>query len=188
MAERSALPTPAPINGPLIAITERRGLGYLRVAAWADSAPVVRAALADALGAAAPASARLAAVSPSGNVIAAPAPDAWLVILADRRGVDLAADLGARLGPADAAISEQDDGLVALRLAGPKARDVLAKGSRIDLHPDAFPPGTVAQSPMHRIGALLHRAGEDVYDVYVARSYARSLCDALVDAAREFHA
>ena len=64
-------------------------------------------------------------------------PERWLAISSDRA---IAARLSGELGRL-AAICDQSDALAILRIAGPEARAVLAKGCPIDLHPRAFRPG-----------------------------------------------
>lgn len=54
-----------------------------------------------------------------------------------------ARDLGQRLRGL-ASIFDQSGGRTVLRLSGPRARDVLAKGLPIDLHSRAFGPGSAA--------------------------------------------
>jgi len=118
-------------------------------------------------------------------------PDQWLL-------TGPASDLAPLLGPlrealADvhAAITEVTDGRVAFRLAGPSARDVLAKGCPLDLHPRAFPVGSCAQSLLAKAAVLIHLLDDDRergpgFDVYVARSFAHYLWLWLEDAGREY--
>jgi sarcosine oxidase subunit gamma len=77
-----------------------------------------------------------------------------------------------------------------LRLSGPDARDVLAKGCSLDLHPTVFRKGTAAQTMMGLAGVVLialDEAGSD-YRILVRSSFARYLADWLIDAAEEFGA
>ena len=76
-----------------------------------------------------------------------------------------------------AAITDVTDGRVAFRLAGPSAREVLAKGCPLDLHPRAFAPGRCAQSLLAKASVLIHLVDDGPergpsFDVYVARSFA----------------
>ncbi len=66
----------------------------------------------------------------------------------------LARDLAQRLKGL-ASISDQSGGRTVLRLSGPRARDVLAKGLPIDLHPRAFGPGSAATSTISLMGVQL---------------------------------
>lgn len=73
-----------------------------------------------------------------------------------------------------------------LRLAGPAARDVLAHGCAIDLHPKAAPPGTCVQTLFARTGIVLlvREAGE--FTVLVRQSFAPYFAEWLADAALEY--
>ena len=68
-----------------------------------------------------------------------------------------------------------------LELAGPYARDVLAHGCRLDLHPRVFPPGAAARTNVAKAVVVLHRLG-DAYRLYVGSSYADYLTRWLLDA------
>ena len=46
-------------------------------------------------------------------------------------------------------------GLVALQLAGPAVREVLARGCRLDLDPSMFPPGRAAATIMAQVSVIL---------------------------------
>jgi sarcosine oxidase, subunit gamma len=75
-----------------------------------------------------------------------------------------------------------------IRLSGPDARDVLAKGCSLDLHPTVFRKGTAAQTMLGQAGVVLialDDAGTD-YRILVRSSFARYLADWLIDAAEEF--
>jgi sarcosine oxidase subunit gamma len=86
-----------------------------------------------------------------------------------------------------AAVIDQSHGRAALRLSGPRARDVLAKGCRLDLHPRAFSPGMCAQTSIAQIGTLLHQLDEaPTYDLYVFAGYALDFLDWLSASAAEF--
>ena len=118
-------------------------------------------------------------------------PDQWLLTSPEPEAAGLAGSLREALLDAHAAITEVTDGRVAFRLAGPSAREVLAKGCPLDLHPRAFPPGACAQSLLAKAAVLIHLEGDDrergpSFDVYVARSFAHYLWLWLEDAGREY--
>ena len=77
-------------------------------------------------------------------------------------------------------------------MAGPRARDLLAKGCPLDLHPGAFAPGRCAQGHVAKAQATLHMTAGDedeggpVFDLYVLRSFAEYLWRWLEDAGREY--
>ncbi len=84
-------------------------------------------------------------------------------------------------------VSEQGDSRVCVRLRGPKARRVMAKGCRLDLHPDAFKAGFCAQTVMAQVGVILHQVDETpTYDLLVYSGFARSFWQWISEAAAEF--
>jgi heterotetrameric sarcosine oxidase gamma subunit len=94
--------------------------------------------------------------------------------------------LGAALGAA-ASISDQSDSRAVLRLSGPRARDVLAKGLAIDLHPRVFGPGDAALSSIALVGAHLWQLDDaPTYEISVFRSMAGSFADFIWSSAAEY--
>jgi heterotetrameric sarcosine oxidase gamma subunit len=77
-------------------------------------------------------------------------------------------------------------GRVRIRIMGPAARDVLAKGISLDLHPAVFQVGRSAQTGLHHTGVFLERVGDDCYEIYVPRTYAECIWEWLIDAAWPF--
>jgi heterotetrameric sarcosine oxidase gamma subunit len=75
---------------------------------------------------------------------------------------------------------------VRIRISGSAARDLLAAGIALDLHPEVFRVGHSALTGLHHTGVFLERVGDDHYEVYVQRTYAEWLWDWLVDAALPF--
>lgn len=112
-------------------------------------------------------------------------PDQWLLT---SRGdiVDLMAKLDEALGSLHAATTDVSAGRVAFRLNGPNARDVLAKGCPLDLHPRMVKPGYVAGSVLAKITALIHCRDEMTYELYVGRSFADYLWAWLENAGLEY--
>ncbi len=109
-------------------------------------------------------------------------PGRWLVFGA----AGLERVLRERLGGL-AAVSDQSDARVVLRLSGARVRDALAKGVPIDLHPRAFGPGRAAATLAAQIGVLVwQRDAAPTFDLAVARSYAGSLAEWLIGAAAEY--
>ena len=118
-------------------------------------------------------------------------PDQWLVTCPAPDVPRLLGSLREALAGVHAAVTDVTDGRVAFRLAGPSARDVLAKGCPLDLHPRVFPPGRCAQSLLGKASVLIHLVADDPergpsFDVYVARSFAHYLWTWLEDAGREY--
>lgn len=163
---------------PAVSIAERRGLALVQVIARRGRAD----AAAERLGLD-PTPGR-AADTPAGAALWL-APGSWLVVQ-DAAEASLERTLRERLAHV-AAVVDQSHGRAGLRLAGPRAREVLGKGCRLDLHPRAFAPGMCAQTIIAQIGVLLHQVDErPTYDLYVASSYALDFLEWLSASAAEF--
>ena len=118
-------------------------------------------------------------------------PDEWLVTCPAHDVPRLVGALREALADVHAAITDVTDGRVAFRLAGPNARDVLAKGCPLDLHPRVFPVGSCAQSLLGKATVLIHLLDDQTeggpgFDLHVARSFADYLWLWLEDAGREY--
>jgi heterotetrameric sarcosine oxidase gamma subunit len=111
-------------------------------------------------------------------------PDSWLLVADSQRG--FAEDVQALA--AVAAVSDQSEARAVVRISGPRARDALAKGCMIDLHPSAFVKDAVASTMIAYIGVQIWRRGdaEDAFDIFVPRSMAGSFWSWLSSSAAEF--
>jgi heterotetrameric sarcosine oxidase gamma subunit len=173
-------------GGPGISIAERHPLSTVQVAARAEEGKAVRDALAAALGVA-PDPATNRTTTRGGTTILWTGPERWLVVEPERAGRDLDTLLRAALAATSAAVTDLGNGRTTLRIAGPRSRDLLAKGSAIDFHPRAFPVGACAQGLLGHVGALFHAVDETPrFDLHVARSYARTIWEWLVESAAEY--
>lgn len=86
-----------------------------------------------------------------------------------------------------AAVTDQSDGRGVLRLSGPRARDVLAKGTTIDLHPRRFSPGDAAMTwCAHLDVTLWQRDAEPTYEIVVPRGFAGTFWHWLMESAAEY--
>jgi sarcosine oxidase subunit gamma len=113
-------------------------------------------------------------------------PGQWLAVSETLAGEALARDLGERLSGL-ASISDQSGGRTVLRLRGPRARAVLAKGLPIDLHPKAFAPGSAATSTISLMGVQLWQVDDaPTYDIAIFRSVSASFWRWLTASAAEF--
>jgi sarcosine oxidase subunit gamma len=113
-------------------------------------------------------------------------PAEWLIVIPDGDGWVVERALGQALGQRGGKAIDVSQGRAVLRLAGPLARDLLAKFCPIDLHPIGFPAGRCAQTLFGKIGALLHALPDGTgFDIYVSRSYADDFAASLCAAARD---
>lgn len=114
-------------------------------------------------------------------------PTEWMALLPAGTEDEAAARLGTALADQSAAVVDVSDQFALLRLAGAKARVVMAKGCAIDLHPRVFGPGCAAQSHIGRIAVLFHQTDETpTYEILARRSLADYLWTYLADAGLEF--
>jgi methylglutamate dehydrogenase subunit D len=105
----------------------------------------------------------------------------WIAARSDSM-IRLARELPAAAGT----VTMLSAGRVRLRITGSQARDVLAKGISLDLHPAVFQVGRGAQTGLHHTGVFLERVGDDSFEIYVQRTYAESIWEWLIDAALPF--
>lgn len=113
-------------------------------------------------------------------------PDEWLLLVEDTRRAELLERIATGLAGYGHAATDVTDARAVLRLTGPCARSILAKGCPLDLHPRVLAPGQVAQSLLARVGVMLLPLDDSGYDIFVPRSYAGFLWEWLLDAGAEF--
>ena len=112
-------------------------------------------------------------------------PDQYFVLAEGRGDGELHRELKSRLAGV-ASVIDQSHGRVMIRISGPKARAVLAKGTPVDLHPDEFPVGKSALTQMAHVGVHLTRVGPDAFDLSVFRGFSESFWEWLTEQAGEF--
>ncbi|MDX1575384.1 MAG: sarcosine oxidase subunit gamma family protein [Kiloniellales bacterium] len=124
-------------------------------------------------------------------------PDEWWVVTPGD-GPALADKLRAALADQKAAVTDVSESRTCIHIRGPRARDLLAKGCPLDLHPRVFAAGQCAQSLCAKAMITLHQVADDdadakdakdagpAYDVYVLNSFAEYLWLWLEDAAQEY--
>lgn len=100
-------------------------------------------------------------------------PDEWLVVAAPEARDTLPARLSAALEAGHAAAVEVGESMTVIELSGPRARDVIAKGCTIDLHPSVFEPGRVVRTLLAKSGIILHQIDQTpTFEITVHRSFA----------------
>lgn len=110
--------------------------------------------------------------------------DQWLILCPRAKALELTAALKAELENIHSLIVDVSDMRAVLRLEGEGVREVLLKGSSLDLLSDDYAPGTVRRMRYAEIAALLHVVEDTVFDVYVFRSYADYAWDFVLATAR----
>ena len=128
-----------------------------------------------------PAATRMPGVAPLLQV----GPQRWLVI--DRR--DRLESLSASLatGLEGFVVTDLSQARTVLRIGGGKARDVLAKGCALDLHPGVFPVGSCTATSVVGLAAVLVAVDDaPTYDLHVARTYGQYVWEWICEAAAEY--
>ncbi len=85
-----------------------------------------------------------------------------------------------------ASCSDQSHGRVMIRIEGPKVRQVLCKGTPVDLHESEFEIGKSALTQMAHVGVHLTRVGKDAFELSVFRGFSESFWEWLTEQAEEF--
>lgn len=113
-------------------------------------------------------------------------PDEWLLTSTGTSPDALEEQVRNQLHPLGGTAVDVSAQRIGLRISGVRAREVLAKGCSIDLHPRAFPPGSAAQTTLGQAGVVLLAVGEDDFAVLVRASFAGYLATWLLDASLEY--
>lgn len=85
-----------------------------------------------------------------------------------------------------ASCSDQSHGRVVIRVTGPKAHTLLAKGTPIDLHASAFGPGKSAMTQMAHVGVHLVQTAKDSFELSVFRGFSENFWEWLTEQAEEY--
>jgi sarcosine oxidase subunit gamma len=115
-------------------------------------------------------------------------PDEWLLVGPPGSRSDLESRIRTAVEDEPVSVTDVSAQRTTLLVAGPRARDLLAHGCSLDLHPRAFGAGRCAQTTLARAQIVLvardePRAG---FWVLVRSSFAGYLTDWLLDAAAEW--
>ncbi len=119
-------------------------------------------------------------------------PDEWLVVTPSGGGDKALKSLATATRTQHAAVVDVSESRTVIRVSGPRAGDVLAKGCAVDLHPRAFGPGRLAETLLASAHVIIHQVAADddgdgaAFDVYVHRSFAEYLWTWLEDAGGEY--
>jgi sarcosine oxidase, subunit gamma len=112
-------------------------------------------------------------------------PDQWLITCPRARAQELTDALTAELAGVHSLAVNVSDMRAIIRLEGEGVREVVMKGTSIDLTHGDYPAGAVRRMRFAEIAALLHVVEENIIDIYVFRSYAQYTWDFLRKAARK---
>jgi sarcosine oxidase subunit gamma len=99
-------------------------------------------------------------------------PNEWWVVAAADRSDELVTALRQALQGQHTAVIDVSESRTVITVSGPKARDMLARGISLDLHPRVFGTGQCAQTGMAKANILLHQIDDKPsYDIYVLKSF-----------------
>jgi sarcosine oxidase subunit gamma len=171
-------PTPAPIRGQ-VALAVHQNVALASVILRQGQQLALSHAVRDAVGVDLPTTPRR---NPHGaTAFVWTGPGQWLAMREGAEPYAFERELHQKLG-AFAAICDQSDGRTLIQVSGPGARDLLAKGPIVDLHPRVFGPGDVAATALAHIPVVLWQLDETpTYQFAVFRSFAPDLCRWLLD-------
>ena len=158
--------------GPGITLSLRTPLSMVQVDAWNT--------LSDIAGQALPTPVK-AVEDATGRAILNTGPNRYLVV--EPETDDLLATLETALGDT-AALTGQGHARTVWRITGPNLRDLLAKGTTVDV--DRMAPGDCIVTLLGHFSTILHCRTDDSADLYAARSYAVDVHHWLVESSLEF--
>jgi sarcosine oxidase subunit gamma len=114
-------------------------------------------------------------------------PSIWLLVRSPRATCSAAQVSNDTIARGFAAAIDVSHAYTCIRIAGQKAQDLIAKGCALDVHPRHFPPGTCTAAGFAGMRVILWRAQDAAhFDLFVSRSYARSLWKWLRDATEQY--
>ncbi len=117
-------------------------------------------------------------------------PDEWMVITPPDRQTGLMAALVLATTQLHVAVTDLTGGYTTIQLSGPRVRELLAKGSTLDLDPRGFGVGQCAQTNVGKTSVLLIPAVNDgdnpCFQLVVRRSFADYLFQWIEHSSTEF--
>lgn len=132
-------------------------------------------------------------VATAGNLAALwLAPDEWLIVgprddATAGREAALVGTLRVALAGQHVAVTDVSEARTILTVAGPRARDLLAKGTPLDLHPRVFGPASCAQTALAATNVILRQLDDrPSYEIYILNSFADYLWSWLEGGCREY--
>jgi methylglutamate dehydrogenase subunit D len=167
-----------------VIIAERTGLAVAQICARRGKTAELAAAVGDASGLELPHGPKR--IASNGLAMIGMGPHEWLALADGERGRAALAGIkeaGQRL----ASFVDQSHAKAVLRLSGPRARDVLAKGCGLDLHERVFKPGDAATTQIALIPCQLWQLDEaPTFELSVPLGYAGSFWSWLSASAAEY--
>lgn len=115
----------------------------------------------------------------------------WMVHAPASLHMKLHNGLDKALGDIESSAVDVGDGHILLRLSGARASATVRKNCPLDIHPRAFPDGSMALTRIGQADVLIHFVRNDgdahpVFDIIVRATFAEYLVRLLYDAALEY--
>jgi sarcosine oxidase, subunit gamma len=110
--------------------------------------------------------------------------DQWLILCPAEKSGAILANLKTELANLHFLAVDVSAMRAVIRVEGEDARATLMKGTSLDLLSDDYAPGAVRRMRFAEIAALLHVVEDDVFDIYIFRSYADYAWDFLCAAGK----
>jgi sarcosine oxidase subunit gamma len=170
-------------NEPGVTFAERRALSIIQVAAWEGQADAVVASIEQAAGVKPSRTACTATQSADASALWV-GPDRWLIVEKEQR--DLDTTIRNAVSTEMAAITDQSHSRCVIRISGVEARNVLRKGTTLDLDVAVFKAGGVQTTSLFHMNGVIHCIDDDRFDLYVARSFGQSFFEVITHAAAEY--
>ena len=140
-------------NNPGIILNERRALTIVQVAAWEEQADATVIAIEQVAGVK-PSRTACSAIRSDQTAAIWVGPDRWLIVEKENR--DLDAVIRNTVSTEMAAITDQSHSRCVIRLSGVDARNVLRKGTTLDLDIAYFKPGEARTTSLFHMNGLIH--------------------------------
>ena len=125
-----------------------------------------------------PESANSLILGPDNRIVYSISPDHWILQIDDGQQGDVLDSLERAAADLSHSFVDVSDMYVQIRLSGGEARQVLAQGISIDIHPRVFPPDATARTGFAKTIAQLHCIdASPAFVITVYRSYQQYAID-----------
>jgi sarcosine oxidase, subunit gamma len=111
--------------------------------------------------------------------------DQWLILCPRAKALTLQNALRKALGSIHSLVVDVSDMRAVIRLEGAAVRQVMLKGSSLDFLSADYKQGTVRRMRFAEIAALVHIVEDEIFDIYVFRSYADYTWEFLLATAKQ---
>ena len=170
MHDTETVALPHEMHDAALRVKHRNGLAIVNLRVVGDE-PGNRVAVCEALGLELPRRACTTVANDRVRIVWA-GPDDWFVIGASGAEAGIVGALRSALCDTHCAITDVSSGYMVVRLVGPNARDLLAQGCPLDLHPRVFRAGDAAGSHFFKTSIYLWQVDDKpTFELLVRRSF-----------------